>query len=96
MIFCSYATGKLVHHLEHHGGLARDMNWHHKRLHFLFYVIHTFIFYSYTTGKLVHRLEHHGGLVRDMNWHPYEPKLGSVSWDGIVQEWEPPSITRPK
>uniref|UniRef100_A0A7S3VU90 Anaphase-promoting complex subunit 4 WD40 domain-containing protein n=1 Tax=Dunaliella tertiolecta TaxID=3047 RepID=A0A7S3VU90_DUNTE len=48
------------------------------------------------TGKMLHRLRHHRSLVRDVGWHPYEPMIGSVSWDGTAMVWGPPNFTGSK
>lgn len=48
------------------------------------------IFYkSYqVTGAQVARLNYHRQIVRDCSWHPFNPMLGSSSWDGVIANWE--------
>ncbi|CAH1269756.1 DCAF11 [Branchiostoma lanceolatum] len=46
------------------------------------------VVYDVLTGKIVEKLRGHKACVRDVSWHPYEPKIMSTGWDGIVGLWE--------
>nr|XP_043638897.1 LEC14B homolog [Erigeron canadensis] len=44
--------------------------------------------YDLVTGAKVARLRYHDQIVRDCSWHPFNPMLGSSSWDGAIANWE--------
>ncbi|KAI3728210.1 hypothetical protein L6452_16842 [Arctium lappa] len=44
--------------------------------------------YDMVTGDRVARLKFHDQIVRDCSWHPFDPMLGSSSWDGVIANWE--------
>ncbi|KAI3787223.1 hypothetical protein L1987_41554 [Smallanthus sonchifolius] len=44
--------------------------------------------YDMVTGDLVAKLKFHDQIVRDCSWHPFNPMLGSSSWDGVIANWE--------
>lgn len=44
--------------------------------------------YDLVTQGLVARLKFHDQIVRDCSWHPFNPMLGSSSWDGVIANWE--------
>lgn len=48
---------------------------------------HIYIF-NLVTGTQVARLKYHDQIVRDCSWHPFNPMLGSSSWDGVIANWE--------
>ncbi|KAL7611433.1 hypothetical protein Lser_V15G10518 [Lactuca serriola] len=44
--------------------------------------------YDMVSGAQVARLEYHDQIVRDCSWHPFDPMIGSSSWDGVIASWE--------
>lgn len=44
--------------------------------------------YDMVTGARVAKLKFHDQIVRDCSWHPFDPMLGSSSWDGVIANWE--------
>lgn len=44
--------------------------------------------YDVVTGAQVAKLKYHDQIVRDCSWHPFNPMLGSSSWDGVIANWE--------
>ncbi|KAJ9549576.1 hypothetical protein OSB04_022119 [Centaurea solstitialis] len=44
--------------------------------------------YDMVTGAQVAKLKFHDQIVRDCSWHPFDPMLGSSSWDGVIANWE--------
>ncbi|KAL8208284.1 hypothetical protein R6Q57_007696 [Mikania cordata] len=44
--------------------------------------------YDLVTKDLVAKLEYHDQIVRDCSWHPFDPMLGSSSWDGLIANWK--------
>ncbi|KAL4570259.1 hypothetical protein LXL04_025911 [Taraxacum kok-saghyz] len=44
--------------------------------------------YDVVTGARVARLKYHEQIVRDCSWHPFNPMIGSSSWDGVIASWE--------
>lgn len=44
--------------------------------------------FDLVTGDRVARLNYHKQIVRDCSWHPFNPMLGSSSWDGVIANWE--------
>lgn len=44
--------------------------------------------YDMVTGARVAKLKFHDQIIRDCSWHPFDPMLGSSSWDGVIANWE--------
>ncbi|CAM9803929.1 DDB1- and CUL4-associated factor 11 isoform X1 [Lampetra fluviatilis] len=46
------------------------------------------VVYEVLSGKVVARLNGHRACVRDVHWHPYDGKIVSTSWDGVLGLWQ--------